>query len=139
MYNSYRIYFLFYKKSLSEKKNLLTLNKRLEILEETICQTPTADLIEEYTLIKREIETIYRQKAIRCIIRSRCKLIEEFERLTKYFLSLEKAKQKIKHIQSLRHNGTFIYDQRAILDLQTKFYKNLYLILKMSYIKIINS
>ena len=52
------------KKSLSKRKNLLTLNKRLEILEETICQTPTA---------------------IGSIIRSRCKLLEEFERTTKIF------------------------------------------------------
>ena len=39
--------------------------QRLETLEETICQTPTADLIEEYRLIKREIENTYHQKANR--------------------------------------------------------------------------
>ena len=54
------------------------------------------DLIEEYSLIKREIENTYHQKAIGCIIRSRCKLIEEFERPTKYFVSLEKANKKNK-------------------------------------------
>ena len=56
MYNWYRIYISYsIKKSLSKKQNLLILNKRLEILEETICQTQTADSIEKYTLIKREI------------------------------------------------------------------------------------
>ena len=67
------------------KKNLLTLNKRLEILEETICQMPMADLIEVRALIKREIEKTYHQKAIGSIIRTRCKLIEEFETPTNTF------------------------------------------------------
>ena len=60
------------------------------------------------------------------MIRSRCKLIEENERPTKYFLNLEKASQNIRHIRSLKIGNEVSFDPDRILDQQKSYYSNLY-------------
>ena len=58
---------------------------RLSVLEEIVSSTPTADYVDEYDLIKKQIEEIYKEKTFGVIIRSRCQILEEDERPTKYF------------------------------------------------------
>ena len=60
------------------------------------------------------------------MIRSRCKLIEEYEKPSWYFLNLEKAVQKVKHIHCLVVGGKRSYDAAEILKTQSDFYAKLY-------------
>ena len=53
---------------------------------------PTPNLLEEFANIETEVENFYDQKAKGALIRSRCKFIEDYERPSKFFLNLEKAK-----------------------------------------------
>ena len=105
---------------------LADLNDRLCLLEDKISCTPTPNIIEEYNLTKNEIENIYNEKAMGHMVRSRVKLIAEFEKPSKYFLNLEKANQQIKHIRCLQQNGKHIFDPKAILDLQANYFAKLY-------------
>ena len=52
--------------------------------------------------------------------------IKEFEKPTKYFLSLEKLNHQVKHIWSLMHNYELIFNPKAILYLQADYYSKLY-------------
>ena len=59
-------------------------------------------------------------------IRSRCKLIDEYEKPSKYFLNLEKAVQKVKHIRCLVVGEKRISNPAEILNTQALFYTKLY-------------
>ena len=60
------------------------------------------------------------------MIPSRARVIAEFEKPSKYFLSFEKAKQQINHIRSLQHNGQSIFQLNALLDMQSNYFAKLY-------------
>ena len=55
------------------------------------------------------------------------RLVDEYERPTRYFLNLEKRNHNIKHIRSLNVGGHRINDPKEILNTQANSYKNLYL------------
>ena len=84
------------------------------------------NLLEEISLIKQQIEDIYVEKARGAIVRFRCKFTEEYEKLTKYFLNLEKANNKLKSIYSLTVKGKRISKQENIRDAQKQFFCDLY-------------
>ena len=100
------------------------LNDRLTELEETVSNTPAIDHLEEITMIKRQLEDIFLEKARGTIIRSRCKHVLEFEKPSKYSLNLEKANNNLKNIRSLVVNGERIHVK--ILEAQQHFYSELY-------------
>ena len=56
----------------------------------------------------------------------RCNLLENNEKPTKFFLNLEKAKNNIRSIKSLKINNKLIFSQTEILEHQKKFYSSLY-------------
>ena len=109
-----------------DKKDIETLNIKLLELEEKICSSPTPDYLEEYDLIQNRLENMYDKIANGALIRSRCKHLGEFERPTKYFLNMEKANCKKKHIQTLTHNGQRIKDPQKILEMQMKYFSDMY-------------
>ena len=107
-------------------KYLKLLTDRLAHLEELVICTPSVNLLEEISLIKQQIEDIYAEKARGAIVRSRCKFTEEYEKLIKYFLNLEKANNILKSIYSLTVKSKRISKQEDILDAQKQFYGDLY-------------
>ena len=113
-------------RSKRDKNMLKQLSDRLSVLEEIVSSTPTADYVDEYDLIKKQIEEIYKEKAFGAIIRSRCQMLEEYERPTKYFLNLEKTTQNVKHIRTLVNDGHKISCSHEILDLEKKYFERLY-------------
>ena len=114
------------KRNRKRKQYLDTLNKRLLILENTICTVPSPDALDEYESVKKQIEDINDEIARGHMIRSRCKFIEEHEKPSKYFLNLEKATQNLKHIHSLRLGGNLISDPVKILEEQKAYFARLY-------------
>ncbi|KAK3095229.1 hypothetical protein FSP39_011892 [Pinctada imbricata] len=76
---------------------------------------------------EKDLEKEYEIKAKGAQIRSRIKWIEEGEKNTSYFLSLEKQRQLKKSITKLKdENGIETTDQDKILNLQKQFYEKLY-------------
>ena len=113
-------------RSKRDKNMLKQLSDRLSVLEEIVSSTPTADYVDEYDLIKKQIEEIYKEKAFGAIIRSRCQMLEEYERPTKYLLNLEKTTQNVKHIRTLVNDGHKISCSHEILELEKKCFERLY-------------
>ena len=103
-----------------------SLNSRLNILEEKISITPTPHLLEEIANIEKEVENFYDQKAKGALIRSRCKFIEDYERPSKFFLHLEKARQKKCQIKALHIHGQRITNPGEILKAEKEFYHKLF-------------
>ena len=114
------------KKKKKQHEYIKTLSSKLILLEEEIATTPSSHTLEEYKSVKAEIEEHYEQKAKGTLIRSRCKLINEYEKPTKYFLNLEKTRQKTMQIQALNINGQRINKASEILLAQKNFYHNLF-------------
>ena len=114
------------KKKKQKTKHLEDLEKKLSELEELLSETPSDAIHNEYLETKKEIESIHDELARGHIIRSRCKLIEEYEKPTKYFLNLEKASQNVRHIRALQVGNKVIDDPNEILEEQKSFYSNLY-------------
>ena len=83
--------------------------------------------LEQLELKKTELQN-HRKTALQgSIVRSRIKWIEEGEKPSKYFLSLENRNFTSKIIPKLiGENGSVISDQREILSETSKFYRQLY-------------
>ena len=64
-------------KKKEENKHLVELTESLADLEANIPSSPDNAYLSQINTIKCEIEEIYNKKAIGCIIRSRCKFINE--------------------------------------------------------------
>ena len=108
------------------RERIISLNKRLKILEEEVSVMPAPLLLEEVANIEKEIEDFYEQKAKGALIRSRCNFIENHERPSKFFLNLEKAKQKKCQIKALNIHGKRISNPAEILKAQKDFYYKLF-------------
>lgn len=76
--------------------------------------------------LQSEIEFIYNFKATGAQIRARVQFLEEGERNTKYFHSLEKSRQARKVITSLKIDNNTITDTYEILNEEVRFYEKLY-------------
>ncbi|KAK3090919.1 hypothetical protein FSP39_015721 [Pinctada imbricata] len=94
------------------KENLKTLNPNDELIKQT----------------EKELEKEYEFKTKGAQIRSRIKWLEEGEKNTRYFLSLEKQRQIKKSITKLKDkNGIETTDQDKILEIEKEFYQELYI------------
>ena len=102
------------------------LESRLINLEQVVSTVPDANSLDEYFVVKNELECIYNEQAQGTIIRSRCQIVEESEWNTKYFLALEKHNYEVQHIKSLNINNQIITEPNQILSAQKDFYKHLY-------------
>ena len=114
------------KNARKSREHIDSLNSHLKILQEKTSIMPTPHLLEEIANIEKEVENFYDQKAKGALIRSRCKFIEDYERPSKFFLNLEKAKQKKCQIKALHIHGQCISNPAEILKAQKEFYHKLF-------------
>ena len=103
-------------------------HNRLQKLEKQLNSLLLETVINEakITETEHEIKEIYDSKANGAQIRARIKFLEEGEKNTKYFLSLERSRQNRKSITTLTVNGQRISDIKDILNCEVEFYENLY-------------
>ena len=84
-------------------------------------------MMKESKKVEKELENEYTKKAIGAQIRSRIKWIEEGEKNTKYFRSVEKSRQTQKSITKIYNKERKIMsNQSDILERQKEFYEDLY-------------
>ena len=76
--------------------------------------------------VKADIEYYFNERARGSIIRSRCKIVDEYEKPSKYFLNLEKSNQMKRNIRTLMYKGDRITNKEKILTIQREFYEKLY-------------
>ena len=75
---------------------------------------------------KEILEHFYEEKTRGIIIRARARWHEHGERISKYFLNLEKRNNVRKHIRKLCVSGVITTDPYQILEEQNRFYNSLY-------------
>ena len=102
------------------------LQRNLDLLHQKIDTDSSESIINEYYSAKHELEQIEKHEACGIMIRSKAKWIEEGEKNTKYFLSLEKRNYCNKLITQIQVGDTVIDNQEDILKEEKYFYENLY-------------
>ena len=81
----------------------------------------------ERRILKQQLDLLYEQKARGYQIRSRARWVEEGEKSSGYFLSLEKERQSSNRIDCLNDSsGELRHTDDGILDVAKSFYKELY-------------
>ena len=119
----------FGKKLACQKRNdYKTLQMQISAAEKILLTDPNNKEASNHLLkLKQNLELLHLDKAKGAQIRSRVKWIEEGERNTKYFCSLEKSRGRQKVITRLqRESGETVSDQNEVLQEQVSFYKELY-------------
>ena len=82
---------------------------------------------QERKILKQQYDNLYEQKAKGYQIRSRSKWVEDGEKSSAYFLSLEKARQASNTINSLKDaHGKSHDSDDGILNVAKTFYEKLY-------------
>ena len=118
--------------SRQKRRDQISKKKQLEFefneIEKKIALNPNDQTLQnEKYKVKTELEIIYMQEAKSAQIRSRIKYIEEGEKNTKYFLSLEKAHANGKIMDRLKtQEGNILTSQQEIMQEQVRFYKNVF-------------
>lgn len=108
-------------KSKLRKDKIQDLECKLKILTE---QNANED---DLKLLTQQIENLYSYKATGSQIRARAKWIEQGEKNTKYFLSLEKGRQLKKSINKIyNEKGELLENQDDILRYEKYFYEKMY-------------
>ena len=113
--------------SLELRQHELMLNTRLANLQSEYNLGGNINKLEDISIIKKELEGIQTNKTNGAIMRSRIQNIEEGEKNTAYFLSLEKKNSQIKSITHLRRtDNTVASGKDAISNEIRSYYKTLY-------------
>lgn len=116
------------KKNMNEAESKL--KSQIETLTKTLSETQNQDDIEMISTnlqqTKQDLEDIIEAKLNGLILRSKANIVENSERNSKYFASLEKKRSEIKTISRLNVGNNTITDQREILKEAEAFYKTLY-------------
>ena len=76
--------------------------------------------------LKKELENIRMDKVKGLILRTKVKWLEEGEKPTKFFATLEKRNYINKLINKVDDNGKLVTEEKSILNKLENFYKNLY-------------
>ena len=117
-------------KSISFSKKISKQRKtRLQLLEKelnSLLELENNQNDMRINQLQTEISSIYDTKVQGAKVRSRATLIDDAEKNSKYFHSLEKSRQNKKVLNSLVVDGQRITQFSKVLDAQVKFYKNLY-------------
>lgn len=115
------------RKRKNTNKKFILENKLNEIDKHLSRDPNNQDKIKEKACVKTELELFSILEAKSAQIRSRVKFIEEGEKNTKYFLSIEKSRANAKIMDKLiNENGTVINTQDKILQEQVKHYSGIY-------------
>ena len=77
-------------------------------------------------MLQNRLDGIYLEKAKGAFVRSKAKWIEQGEKNSSYFYSLEKRRQTKICITKLNQNGNIIQDTKKITEEECQFYSNLY-------------
>uniref|UniRef100_A0A3P9J195 Reverse transcriptase domain-containing protein n=1 Tax=Oryzias latipes TaxID=8090 RepID=A0A3P9J195_ORYLA len=127
-YLKYRIRKLSISFSKKLKSNLD--KKELDIikqLNDLCCKpNPSEDDRQQILNLQSKLDELYTQRARGAYIRSRARWIEEGEKNSAYFCSLEKRRQKRNSLKSLLVNDIEITDEKAISSEIYRFYSHLY-------------
>ena len=121
-------------KALKRKNAMTDIRNKLKSLQSAISNydearmnTAKDELINEMKDTKLFLDIFSLYEAQGAQTRARMKWIENGERNNKYLLGLEKSNYNKKIILSLKdENGSIHTPQNEIMDIQVKFYKNLY-------------
>ncbi len=117
----------FSKKQAKKRKELfVSLSKSLIKLESELVDNPSPVIMQEYQVVKQEIDNIISFEAQGLAFRSRVDHTEFNEKNSSYFANLEKRNYKRKTITNLFVNEQLINDPNIIRKEQELFYKELY-------------
>ena len=109
-----------------QKIEILVINQ----LEERLEKMKNEDNMNQNPLIEKteaDLEELVSEKVKGCIFRSKCRWIHEGEKMSKYFMNLEKSRAGAKSMTILITEGNEkIYDSRKIVSEQARFYEKLY-------------
>ena len=101
--------------------------KQIELLNSITQQSDSCLLLEILEEYQKELENIRNESLKGLMMRSKAKWIEQGEKPTKYFCSLEKRNFINKTVTRIKDNSGFVTtDQSAILTEISKFYQHLY-------------
>ena len=95
-------------------------------LNKILSNCHSKETLEEIEIAKRELGKIQTIKTNGAIVRSKMIKLEDGEKNSTYFLSLEKQKQKSKAISQLQIGNETTQDHNTIMDELYSFYSNLY-------------
>ena len=115
-------------KACKNKNRTLQLNSEIKDTEKQLIIDPNnKDLEAKLFSLKQKLELIQLQQTKGAQTRARVKWIEEGEKNTKFFCSLEKSRRKKNTITRLQKpSGEVITDQGLLLKEQVQYYKTLY-------------
>ena len=114
-------------KSRERKQKRISLESKLESLENNITVMSTDLELKEYNSVKQELEQIYNYITEGIILRTRTVWYEEGEKSTKYFLNLEKRSKSKMHIRKLiDSSGAEVTEPKFVLEYIKGFYSDLY-------------
>ena len=105
--------------------------KNKAILVETLRRNNPED--PEIQAIENEINSIAQSEIQGQIIRSKINWAEKGEKSTKFFLNLEKIRQKQNTISAVQHNNSIVTSTPEIMKALKEFYTNLYAQKKISF------
>ena len=116
------------KTSCRKKGEKANLERELANIELNLDKQNDSRLREEYVRTKEKLEKMYKNECRGAGARSRVRWIEEGEKNTNYFLSLEKKNGENKLISQLKMEGKqkMVTDQQEILKEVKRFYEDLY-------------
>ena len=115
-------------KSNSRRNKLTMLYADLNQIDRKLANDPNSHALQDRkNKIKLEIELDEHQRARAAQTRARVKWVEEGEKNSKYFLSLEKAKANSKIMEEvLDDNNRLITNQQEIMNVQKCYFSTLY-------------
>ena len=107
----------------AEKNKQYSLENKLKLLESNLnCDINSV----EYINCKNQLEEIYDDIAEGIKVRSKCQWYEEGEKLTKFFLNLEKTKATQGTVEKLEINNKEIDNSVEINKELERFFENLF-------------
>ena len=110
-------------KSESDEKEK-SLIQQILYIENIVQEVPCSSLLED---LKTELEKIHKEKFRGIVLRSQATWVDEGEKPTKYFCTLEKRNYVNKTISKIRNDiGDIITEQKNILENIYQFYKSVY-------------
>ena len=115
-------------RAIKRKNCLIKIKAQLELCESQLAKEPfKAATLHEREKLLVQLELLEQEKTRSAQTRAKVKWIEEGDKNTKFFLNLEKSRASSKLIPSLElEDGTKIYDQFEIFNVQKKHFQSLY-------------
>jgi exonuclease III len=114
-------------KAREKRITVANLDKELAELKKKLTIKADEDTMMQINTLKKELEQINNETTKGIIVRAKCKILNEYEKSSKFFLNLEKANAKTKAISCLHvDGGNIVTEPKAILEEERKFYSTLY-------------